>query len=76
VDAEGNVLVGDTGNNRVRRIDRDGVITTFAGTGEEGYSGDGGPATKARLTPEAIAVAPDGTVYVADKSGRLRRITS
>ena len=63
-------------NNRVRRIDRDGAITTFAGTGEPGYSGDGGPPTEAQLTPVSIAVAPDGTVYVADNSGRVRRITS
>jgi sugar lactone lactonase YvrE len=76
VDAEGNLFVADNWNKRVRRIDRDGVITTFAGTGEAGYSGDGGPPTEARLTPVFIAVAPDGTVYVADNSGRVRRITS
>jgi sugar lactone lactonase YvrE len=76
VDAEGNLFVADNRNKRVRRIDRDGVITTFAGTGEAGYSGDGGPPTEARLTPVSIAVAPDGTVYVADNSGRVRRIAS
>jgi streptogramin lyase len=76
VDAEGNLFVADNWNNRVRRIDRDGVITTFAGTGEAGSSGDGGPRTEARLTPVSIAVAPDGAVYVADNSGRLRRIVS
>ncbi len=76
VDAEGNLFVADNWNKRVRRIDRDGVITTFAGTGEPGYSGDGGPPTEAQLTPVSIAVAPDGAVYVADNSGRVRRITS
>ena len=76
IDAAGNLYVADNWNNRVRRVSRDGVITTFAGTGEAGYSGDGGPATEARLTPESIAVGPDGTVYIADSSGRLLRITS
>jgi serine/threonine-protein kinase len=74
VDAEGNLFVADTWNNRIRRVTRDGVITTFAGTGEAGDSGDGGPATEARLTPEFIALGPDGAVYFTDSSGRLRRI--
>jgi sugar lactone lactonase YvrE len=76
LDREGNLFIADSWNNRVRRVGRDGVITTFAGSGEEGTSGDGGPATEARLTPVAVDVGPDGAVYVADSSGRVRRITS
>jgi sugar lactone lactonase YvrE len=76
LDREGNLFIADRWNNRVRRVGRDGVITTFAGSGEEGSSGDGGPATEARLTPVAVAVGPDAAVYVADSSGRVRRITS
>ncbi len=66
-DARGNLYIADTGNNAIRRIDAQGVITTIAGTGMAGYSGDGGPARMAQLNgPTDIDVAPDGTVYVAD----------
>ena len=67
VDSSGNVYVADTGNHRIRRIDPDGTITTFAGTGVEGYGGDGGPAVDARLdSPVDVAVDASGNVYVAD----------
>jgi sugar lactone lactonase YvrE len=49
VDNLGNLYIADTSNQRVRRVDPNGIITTFAGNGESGYSGDGGPATQARL---------------------------
>ncbi len=64
----GEIIVADTGNHVIRKIDGAGIITLVAGTpGEPGYEGDGGPATLAKLnTPSDVAVAPDGTIYVAD----------
>ena len=76
IDAAGNVYVADTENHRVRRIDAAGVITTLAGTGEHGFSGDGGPAAEARLhTPYGVATDAAGNVYLADSGNhRVRRI--
>ena len=73
---DGTVYVADSRNHRVRRIGRDGVITTVAGTGERGYNGDGIPATEASLThPYGVTIGPDGLVYVADQAAhRIRRI--
>ena len=73
----GNILLSDTWNNRVRLIDAEGVITTLAGTGEKGFSGDGGPATKAKFGGiYCSAVSRDGKrIYVADLDNRrIRRI--
>lgn len=67
VDAIGNVYFTDYGNNRVRKVDTFGVITNIAGTGTAGFSGDGGPATNARLNqPMGIAVDAAGNVYFSD----------
>jgi sugar lactone lactonase YvrE len=76
VDDDGNVYFVDRGNARVRRIDTSGVITTIAGNGRYGYSGDGGPATDARLNrPEHLWVDAHGNVYVADTfNSRIRKI--
>ena len=76
VDGKGNVYVADSGSHRIRRIDAAGVITTFAGTGEQGYGGDGGPAAEALLNaPSGIAVDRAGNVFVADSwNHRVRRI--
>lgn len=73
---DGALLVADAGNNRVRRISRGGTITTVAGIGTPGYSGDDGQAIDAQLSrPTAVAVAPDRTILVADTdNGRIRRI--
>ncbi len=73
---DGTFYIADTYNHVVRRVDPRGIITTFAGT-EAGLAGDGGPALRARLSlPTAVAVAPDGMVYVSDSgNNRLRRIT-
>jgi RHS repeat-associated protein len=74
--SDGNIYVADTNNQRVRRIDPAGTITTCAGTGAAGFSGDGGPAAAARLySPNGVAVDGHGNVYVADKSNRrIRKI--
>ncbi|WP_018639995.1 protein kinase domain-containing protein [Parafrankia elaeagni] len=74
--ARGAVYVADSDNHRVRRIDRAGLITTVAGNGTAGWSGDGGPATGASLdSPSSVAVAPDGTLFIADRANhRIRRV--
>jgi len=73
----GGFLVADTENHRVREVWPDGTITTIAGTGTLGFSGDGGPATAAQLDePKALALLPDGSILVADSSNdRLRIVT-
>ena len=78
VDAAGNVYIADTLNHAVRKVTPDGMINTLAGTGNPGYSGDGGPANKARLSlPSAVAVDANGNVYVADTgNNQVRRIDS
>jgi trimeric autotransporter adhesin len=66
-DSKGSLIFSDTDNHRVRKVDSAGVITTIAGNGEEGYSGDGGPATAAKLyRPVDIAVMPDDSVLFTD----------
>jgi DNA-binding beta-propeller fold protein YncE len=73
---DGSILVADTGNHRVRRLLADGTIVALAGTGERGFSGDGGPALAARLDgPEDARVGPDGAIYIADSGNhRVRRV--
>ena len=67
VDAAGNVYVAEFGNNRVRKISTTGTITTIAGNGNAGFSGDGGAATSAMLkTPQGVAVDTAGNVYIAE----------
>lgn len=78
VAANGDVIIADLLNNAVRRWDAaTGMLRTIAGTGEAGFSGDGGPALRARLHhPEGVAVAADGAVLIADSGNdRIRRIT-
>ncbi len=76
VDSSGNIFVSDTGNNRVRKIATNGVITTIAGTGAAGFGGDGGPATQALLNfPVGLALDPAGNLYIADSQNwRIRKI--
>jgi trimeric autotransporter adhesin len=79
IDAAGNIFIADTRNHRIRRVDgATSIITTIAGTGEPGFSGDDGPATGARLNfPRGLAAGSDGTLYVADSGNhRLRAISS
>lgn len=66
-DANGNIYLADTANNRIRKVDSKGIITTLAGDGTRGYSGDGGVSTKARLYfPVGLALDSSGNLYVAD----------
>ncbi|MGI9341965.1 MAG: PKD domain-containing protein [Gammaproteobacteria bacterium] len=77
VGSDGSLYIADRGNLRVRRVDPAGLITTFAGNGVAGLSGDNGPATSARFSQVilGVAAAPDGSVYVADSfNNRIRRI--
>lgn len=76
-DSAGNLYITDTENNRVRKVDPTGTITTIAGTGTAGYNGDGIQATSARLNnPHGVAVDGAGNVYVADPPNqRIRRIS-
>jgi sugar lactone lactonase YvrE len=78
VDVEGRLYIADAGNNRVRRVDRDGVIVTIVGTGKRGFEGDGGPATAAALdTPAALAFDKEGHLLIADMGNhRIRRVDS
>ena len=76
-DAGGNLFFADTYNHCIRRVDaRTQVITTVAGTGEAGFSGDGGPATQALLNqPYGVVVDRGGTIYFADRlNRRVRRV--
>uniref|UniRef100_Q02BN7 NHL repeat containing protein n=1 Tax=Solibacter usitatus (strain Ellin6076) TaxID=234267 RepID=Q02BN7_SOLUE len=74
VDSAGNVYIADSNNGRIRKVGTDGIITTIAGKGGSGYSGDGGPATSAVLSfPRGIAVAANGTVYIADTNNHVIR---
>ncbi|MDA0161256.1 hypothetical protein OM076_13345 [Solirubrobacter ginsenosidimutans] len=76
VGADGTVYVAESGADRVRRVGPDGTISTLAGTGEPGFSGDGGAAAVAQLNePNAVAADLDGTVYIADsRNDRVRRV--
>ncbi len=78
LDAAGNLYIADAVNYRIRRVTQAGVITTFAGTGTPGATGDGGQATAAQLNvPLGVAVDAGGNVYIADSSNhRIRRVTA
>ena len=78
VDAAGNLYMADSGNQRIRKISPDGTITTVAGNGQGGYSGDGGPATAASLNgPSGVAVDAAGNLYISDSyNGRIRKVAT
>ncbi len=75
-DAAGNLYIADTLNERVRKVHPDGRITTVAGSGVQGFGGDGGPASAARLSfPAAVAADEAGNLYIADSGNhRVRRV--
>ena len=76
VDGSGNLFVADRVNNRIRRVEAPKIITTIAGTGLPGFSGDGGPATSASLnSPLGMAVDSGGNIFIADTNNlRIRRV--
>jgi len=78
VGPDGDLYIADTFHHRIRRVASDGTISTVAGTGDTGFSGDGGPGNKARLSyPQGVTVGPEGHIYIADTSNhRVRRLDS
>ena len=75
VDAAGNVYIADTYNWRIRVVTPAGIIYTIAGRALNGYSGDGGPATLARLNfPDSVTLGPNGVLYVADTGNSVIRM--
>ncbi len=74
-DKEGNYYLTDMTNHAIRRVDaKTGIITTFAGTGKAGYSGDGGPADKAELKqPHSLQFGADGNLYICDIGNHVIR---
>jgi uncharacterized protein (TIGR03437 family) len=74
LDATGNLFFVDYGSLRIRRVSTDGTITTVAGNGNDGFSGDGGPAIGASLVPVGIAIDPQGNLLISGY-GRVRMVT-
>jgi uncharacterized protein (TIGR03437 family) len=77
VDAAGSIYIADAGNNRVRKVNASGTITTIAGTDDNGFSGDGGPATQAMLNyPWGLTTDASGGLYIADRvNDRIRFVS-
>jgi hypothetical protein len=77
VDALGNLYIADFGNKRIRKVSAAGIISTVAGNGTTGFSGDGGLATAAQLDrPQCVAIDAAGTLYIADfGNNRVRKVT-
>jgi sugar lactone lactonase YvrE len=77
LDGAGNLFIGDSGNYRVRKVSPDGLITTVVGTGKQGFSGDGGPATEARFSGYGVGVGDAaGNLFIADTNNhRIRKVS-
>ena len=74
-DKDGNMIIEDRYNNRLRKINSAGIITTIAGNGVAGFSGDGGPAVSAQISPIGIAMDTGGRIIIVDAvNNRIRRI--
>ncbi len=77
IDKKGNMYIVDYGNNIIRKVDTSGIISTFAGNGTFGYSGDGGPAINATFqTPIGVATDSAGNVYIADYENNAIRMVN
>jgi len=78
VDADGCLFISDCGNSVIRKVAPDSKITTVAGNGIEGYSGDGGPATSAELAdPHGIVMGTDGSLYIGEPRNHcIRKVWS
>ena len=76
MDATGNLFIADAGNQRIRKVGTNGIITTVAGNGTYGFSGDGGAATNAQLdNPAGVAVDAAGNLFIADSGNqRIRKV--
>lgn len=75
LDSAGNLYVAEINGGRVRKVDTSGMISTIAGTGVSGFSGDGGPATSAQLNPWDIAVDSARNIFIAESNNqRIRRV--
>ena len=77
LDSAGNLYIADSNNNRIRKVTPGGTISTYAGTGLQGFSGDGGPAIDAQLWfPVGVALDSAGNLYIADQENqRIRKVT-
>ncbi len=76
-DKNGNLYIADRNNHRVRKVDTRGNITTIAGNGVAGFSGDGGEATKAQINlPSGVVVDEDGNVFISDRSNQRIRVVN
>ena len=77
VDASGNLFIADQRNDRIRMVSTTGIITTVAGSGQKGFSGDGGPATQASLDgPSGVTLDASGNLYIVDHYNyRIRKVT-
>ncbi len=77
-DSKGDLFIADTNNNVIREVSVTGVVTTIAGNGEQGFSGDGGAATSAELNaPTGIAIDSSGNLYIADsQNNRIREVSN
>jgi trimeric autotransporter adhesin len=78
LDVAGNLYIADAGNNRIRKVSTSGIITTIAGTGIQGYSGDDSAATNAKLnSPGGVAVDVAGNIYISDTyNARIRKVST
>lgn len=74
-DQLGNLFIADIANNRVRKVSSDGIITTVAGNGASGHSGDGGRATVAEIAPIGVAIDNGGNLFIADAQGYIRKVS-
>jgi sugar lactone lactonase YvrE len=77
INGSGDLFIADCDNNRIRRVDaKTGIITTVAGNGTPGFTGDGGPATSAELrSPRRVAISSSGVLFIADReNNRIRQV--